>query len=66
MNGVLLADISSPDYETRLAILRKKAQLDNIIIDDDILSNIATKIDSNIRELEGTLNKLIAKASLIT
>lgn len=61
----LIADISNPDYETRLAILRKKAQLDNIIIDDDILSNIANKIDSNIRELEGTLNKLIAKASLI-
>ena len=52
----LIADISNPDYETRLAILRKKAQLDNIIIDDDILSNIANKIDSNIRELEGTLN----------
>ena len=61
----LIADISNADYETRLAILRKKAQLDNIIIDDDILSNIANKIDSNIRELEGTLNKLIAKASLI-
>ena len=60
----LIADISNPDYETRLAILRKKAQLDNIIIDDDILSTIATRIDSNIRELEGTLNKLIAKASL--
>ncbi len=60
----LIADISAPDYETRLAILRKKAQLDNIIIDDHILSTIATKIDSNIRELEGTLNKLIAKASL--
>lgn len=60
----LIADISSPDYETRLAILRKKTQLDNIIIDDDILSAIATKVDTNIRELEGTLNKLIAKASL--
>ena len=60
----LLADISCPDYETRLAILRKKTQLDNIIIDDDILSDIATKIDSNIRELEGILNKLIANASL--
>ena len=60
----IIADISNPDYETRLAILRKKAQLDNILIDDDILSNIATRIDSNIRELEGTLNKLIAKASL--
>jgi len=60
----LIADISNPDYETRLAILRKKSQLDNIIIDDDILCDIATKIDSNIRELEGVLNKLIAKASL--
>lgn len=60
----IIADISNPDYETRLAILRKKAQLDNIIINDDILSNIATRIDSNIRELEGTLNKIIATASL--
>ena len=60
----LIADISNPDYETRLAILRKKAQIDNIIIDDEILSNIANRIDSNIRELEGTLNKLIAKSSL--
>ena len=60
----IMADISNPDYETRLAILRKKAQLDNILIDDEILSIIATRIDSNIRELEGTLNKLIATASL--
>ena len=60
----IIADISNPDYETRLAILRKKAQLDKIIIDDEILTAIATRIDSNIRELEGTLNKLIAKASL--
>ncbi len=60
----LIADISNPDYETRLAILRKKAQFDNITIDDMILSNIATKIDSNIRELEGVLNKMIAKSSL--
>ena len=61
----LIADISNADYETRLAILRKKAQLDNIIIDDEILSNIANRIDTNIRELEGALNKLIARASLI-
>lgn len=60
----VIADISSPDFETRLAILRKKTQLDNIIIDDDILSTIATRVDSNIRDLEGTLNKLIATASL--
>ena len=60
----LIADISNPDFETRLAILRKKTQLDNIIIDDEILSTIATRVDTNIRELEGTLNKLVAKASL--
>ena len=60
----ILADISMPDYETRLAILRKKVQADKIIIDDYILSVIATKIDSNIRELEGALNKIVAYASL--
>ena len=60
----LLADISCPDYETRLAILRKKAQDENIVIDDYILSNIANKIDSNIRELEGVFNKIVARASL--
>ena len=60
----LLADISCPDYETRLAILRKKAQDENVIIDDYILSNIANKIDSNIRELEGVFNKIVARASL--
>jgi len=60
----LLADISCPDYETRLAILRKKAQDEKIIIDDNILSNISNKIDSNIRELEGVFNKIVAIASL--
>lgn len=60
----LIADVSAPNYETRLAILRKKADLDNIIIDDEILCDIATKIDSNIRELEGALNKIVAHASL--
>ena len=60
----LLADLSNPDYETRLAILRKKAQDESIIVDDHILSNIANKIDSNIRELEGVFNKIVAIASL--
>ena len=60
----ILADISLPDYETRLAILRKKVQTENILIDDYILSEIANKITSNIRELEGTLNKIVAYASL--
>ena len=61
----LLVDISCPDYETRLAILRKKAQDENVLIDDFILSDIANKIDSNIRELEGVFNKIVARASLI-
>ena len=60
----LLADISCPDYETRLAILRKKAQEEKILVDDNILSSIANKIDSNIRELVGVFNKIIATASL--
>ena len=60
----LIADISMPDYEMRLAILRKKTQLEGILIDDDILSIIATRIDSNIRELEGVLNKILAYTSL--
>lgn len=60
----LLADVSMPDYETRLAILRKKVQTEQIIIDDYILTVIATKINTNIRELEGTLNKIVAYSSL--
>ena len=60
----IIADVSMADYETRLAILRKKKDDKNVIIDDDILKNIATKIDSNIRELEGVFNKLVAQASL--
>lgn len=60
----LIADVSAPDYETRLAILRKKASSDKIVIDDEILSNIANRIDTNIRELEGALNKIIAHATL--
>ena len=60
----LLVDISLPDYETRYAILRKKAESEHIIIDDEILSNIALKIDTNVRELEGVLKKILAFASL--
>ena len=60
----LLADISTADYETRLAILKKKTQDENLKIDDFILSDIATKIDSNIRELEGVYNKIVANAFL--
>lgn len=60
----ILADVAMADYEVRLAILRKKADEKHAIIDDDILKNIAAKIDSNIRELEGVFNKIVAQASL--
>ena len=60
----LLADISNPDYETRVAILRKKALDEGILIDDEIIADISSKIDSNIRELEGVFNKIVARASL--
>ncbi len=60
----LQADIGSPDYETRMAILRKKVEMDEFDIDDEILHYIAVNIKSNIRELEGALNKLIAFSNL--
>ena len=56
----LLADISSPDYEPRVAILRKKEEMDGYNLDDSIIEYIAKNIKSNIRELEGSLNKIIA------
>ena len=59
----LIADISSPDYETRMAILRKKEELDGLErynIPDEVMQYIAKNVKSNIRELEGSLNKLIA------
>ena len=64
IDNEIIADISCPDYETRVAILRKKALDEGIIIEDSILADIATKIDSNIRELEGVFNKIVARASL--
>lgn len=60
----LLADIQSPDYETRVAILRKKEKMDGYNLDDTIIEYIAKNIKSNIRELEGSLNKIIAYANL--
>ena len=60
----LTADIGSPDYETRMAILRRKTETDNFELDDDILSYIANNIKSNIRELEGAINKVMAFAKL--
>lgn len=61
----LICDIQPPDFETRMAILRKKAQDDNIIISDEIIEFIAQKVKSNIRELEGVFNRVVAYRSLI-
>lgn len=61
----LITDISSPDYETRIAILRKKAEVDRKVIPDDVFDLIAKNIKSNIRELEGALNKVTAYSSLV-
>lgn len=60
----LIADIQPPDYETRMAILRKNAEMYDKEIDDEIIKYIATNIKSNIRELEGALNKVMANARL--
>ncbi len=60
----LIADISQPDFETRMAILQKKEEMDGYDIDNDIIKYIAMNVKSNIRELEGALNKLIALSRL--
>ncbi len=60
----LIADIAPPDLETRIAILRKKAQLENLDVPDDVMVFIAGNVASNIRELEGALNRVIAYSTL--
>lgn len=60
----LIADIQPPDYETRMAILRKNAESCDLEIDEEIIKYIATNIKSNIRELEGAFNKIIAFSKL--
>src|SRR3989338_6667660 len=57
--GGMIADVSYPDYEMRLAILKTKAQINNWTVEDKMLEQIAAKVQKNIRELEGVLNKVI-------
>jgi len=60
----LIADLQPPDYETRVAILRKKALAENIIVPDDVTEYIANNFQSNIRNLQGAMTRVIAFASL--
>jgi chromosomal replication initiator protein len=60
----LITDIQAPDFETRIAILRKKAQIENIDVSNEVTTYIAKNIKSNIRELEGALTRVIAYSSL--
>ena len=60
----LSIDIIRPDYETRVAILKKKAESQNIYISEEVLSYVAERIDSNVRELEGALLKIISYAGM--
>lgn len=60
----LIADIQVPDFETRMAILKKKADVENLNVANEVMGYIATKIKSNIRELEGALIRIVAYSSL--
>ncbi len=61
----LCTDVQKPDIETRIAILQKKAELENISIPPEIITGLAEKFDSNVRDLEGALNRVIARAELM-
>ena len=60
----LIQDVQSPDYETRLAILMKKAQEENYVVADEVIEYLAEHFDTNIREMEGILSKVWFYASL--
>jgi len=61
----LIADVHAPEFETRIAILRAKAEQRSAHVSDEVLDLIARKIPSNIRELEGALNRVVAYAGLM-
>lgn len=61
----LMQDIQTPDFETRVAILKKKAQEEEYNIDDEVISYLAEKVDTNIRELEGCLTKVCYYSNLL-
>nr|WP_262494302.1 chromosomal replication initiator protein DnaA [Flammeovirga pacifica] len=61
----LTADIQKPDFETRVAIVKQKLMSEGVMVPDDVVEYLAYNIDSNIRELEGTLVSLVANASLM-
>ena len=60
----LTADLQNPDFETRMAIIKKKTESDGIYIPDDVAEYIAYSVDTNVRELEGVIISLVAQASL--
>ena len=61
----LIADIQPPELETKIAIIKKKCELNKIELDNEIINYIATNMDSNIREIEGVINKLNAYSTLV-
>jgi chromosomal replication initiator protein len=61
--GGLIADIQPPNLETRMAIIRQKAEIDGLSLPNEVVQFIANNITSNVRELEGTLIKMIASSS---
>ena len=61
----LTVDIQPPDLETRIAIIRKKAETENVNMPNDVIQTVATSIDNNIRMIEGAFNRIVAYASIM-